>query len=70
MFRRLQHTLPKDPAFEPDLEKLGFFITSEDLVRSTRDPEKKFNYQVNKNERYNEVHKSQFALNIQVIDYD
>ena len=64
MFRRLPHTLPPEPHFEPDLEKLGFFVNSEDLVRSIRNPERKFQYLVNRNERWNQVHKGQFPLKL------
>ncbi|KIW88719.1 uncharacterized protein Z519_10765 [Cladophialophora bantiana CBS 173.52] len=58
MFRRLPHTLPADPVFEPDLAKLGFFINSEDVVRSIRSPDRKYQYKINRNDRWNEVHKS------------
>ncbi|ETI28321.1 hypothetical protein G647_00770 [Cladophialophora carrionii CBS 160.54] len=58
MFRRKADTLPADPIFEPDLEKLGFFINDEDQVRSVRNPERKYQYQINRNERWNQVHKA------------
>lgn len=57
MFRRLPHSLPRDPVFEPDLEKLGFFINDDDQVRMIRNPEQKYQYQVNKNERVNLVYR-------------
>ncbi|KAJ9609152.1 hypothetical protein H2200_006924 [Cladophialophora chaetospira] len=57
MFRRKPNTLPADPVFEPDLEKLGFFINSEDQVRSIRDPARKFQYHINRNDRWDQVHK-------------
>jgi hypothetical protein len=57
MFRRKPHTLPADPVFEPNLEKLGFFIDEEDRIRSIKNPERKYQYQINRNERWNQVHK-------------
>ena len=57
MFRRKADTLPADPVFEPDLEKLGFYINSEDKVRSIRNPERRYQYMVNRNERWNQVHR-------------
>ena len=60
MFRRLPHTLPADPVFEPDLEKLGFFVNDEDKVRLIRNPKQRYQYEVNKNERWNIVHKGVF----------
>ena len=62
MFRRKQNALPADPVFPPDLEKLGFFVNSEDQVRSIRNPERKFQYHVNRNERWDQVHKGTFVL--------
>lgn len=59
MFRRKPHTLPADPVFEPDLEKLGFYINGEDQVRSIRDPSRKFQYHINRNERWDQVHKGE-----------
>ncbi|KAH0844174.1 hypothetical protein AYO21_11530 [Fonsecaea monophora] len=58
MFRRLAHTLPADAVFEPDLAKLGFFVNEDDQVRSIRSPDRKFQYKINRNDRWNEVHKS------------
>ncbi|KAI1617269.1 Arb2 domain-containing protein [Exophiala viscosa] len=57
MFRRLPHTLPPDPVFEPALDKLGFFVNEADQIRSIKNPEQKYQYAVNKNERVNEVYK-------------
>ena len=61
MFRRLPHTLPPDPVFEPDLEKLGFFINDDDQILTIKDPERKYQFQVNKNERINMLYRQ--ALN-------
>jgi hypothetical protein len=57
MFRRLEHTLPADPVYEPDLEKLGFFINDADQVRSLKDPKQRYQYAVNRNDRWNEVYR-------------
>ncbi|KAK4943569.1 hypothetical protein LTR10_016863 [Elasticomyces elasticus] len=57
MFRRLPHTLPPDPVFEPALDKLGFFVNEADQIRMTKNPEQKYQYAVNKNDRVNEVYK-------------
>ncbi|KIY01409.1 uncharacterized protein Z520_02961 [Fonsecaea multimorphosa CBS 102226] len=62
MFRRLPHTLPPDAVYEPDLAKLGFFINGEDQIRSVQNPERKYQYRVNRNERWNEVHKSALLI--------
>ncbi|EXJ64388.1 hypothetical protein A1O7_00724 [Cladophialophora yegresii CBS 114405] len=58
MFRRKADTLPADPVFEPDLDKLGFFINDQDQVRSIKNLERKYQYQINRNERWNQVHKA------------
>ncbi|OQV03164.1 Arb2 domain-containing protein isoform 2 [Cladophialophora immunda] len=70
MFRRLPHTLPADPVFEPDLAKLGFFLNSEDQVRSISSPDRKWQYKINRNERWNEVHKWANNTAIRKIIYD
>jgi hypothetical protein len=57
MFRRLPHTLPPDPVFPADLEKLGFFINEHDQIRMIKKPTQKYKYQINKNDRINELYK-------------
>ncbi|EXJ92498.1 hypothetical protein A1O3_01050 [Capronia epimyces CBS 606.96] len=57
MFRRLPHTLPADPVFPPDLEKLGFFVNENDQVRMIKNPAQKYQYQINRNDRVNQVYK-------------
>ncbi|KAK5046840.1 hypothetical protein LTR84_007194 [Exophiala bonariae] len=57
MFRRLAHTLPPDPSFPVDLEKLGFFVTTEDKIRQIQNPSHKFQYRINTNERVNQAYK-------------
>lgn len=57
MFRRLAHTLPPDPTFPADLEKLGFMVTSEDKIRQIKNPSHKFQYRINTNERVNQAYK-------------
>lgn len=58
MFRRLSHTLPPDPTFEPDLEKLGFFINDDDQIRQIKNPSQKYSYNINKNDRINQAYKN------------
>ncbi|KAL2426083.1 hypothetical protein ABEF95_010706 [Exophiala dermatitidis] len=57
MFRRLPHTLPADPVFTPDLEKLGFFVNQDDQIRMIKNPEQKYQYQINRNDRVNQVYR-------------
>ncbi|KIX06176.1 uncharacterized protein Z518_04150 [Rhinocladiella mackenziei CBS 650.93] len=57
MFRRLPHTLPPDPSFPPDLETLGFFINEDDQIRMIKNPTQKYQYQINRNDRVNQVYK-------------
>jgi hypothetical protein len=57
MFRRLPHTLPADPSFPADLEKLGFFVNDDDQIRQIKNPAQKFQYNMNLNERVNQVYK-------------
>ncbi len=57
MFRRLPHTLPPDPVFEPDLEKLGFFVNDGDQIRMIKNPDQKYQIQINKNERINYLYR-------------
>ncbi|KAI9882206.1 MAG: hypothetical protein M1823_006046 [Watsoniomyces obsoletus] len=62
MYRRLSNSLPPDPEFPADLEKLGYFLNSDDEIRSIEDPTQFFEYFINRNERYNE--KNREAMNI------
>lgn len=57
MFRRLPNKLPPDVTFPADLEALGYFVTEKDQVRQIRDPEKKYQYKINRNDRVNDVYK-------------
>ena len=57
MFRRLPNTLPKDPSFPADLEKLGYFINDNDQIRQIKKPDQKYQFVVNRNDRVNEVYK-------------
>ncbi|KLU83116.1 hypothetical protein MAPG_02182 [Magnaporthiopsis poae ATCC 64411] len=54
MFRRTWDNLPKDPVFEPDLEKLGYFINDIDEVRNIADPQFYYKFFLTKNSRWNE----------------
>ena len=58
MFHRLSHTLPPDPQFPPDLEKLGFFVNDKDQIRSIKNPNSKYKHKINVNERVNQVYKN------------
>ncbi|KAK3172520.1 hypothetical protein OEA41_005842 [Lepraria neglecta] len=55
MFRRLSSSLPKDPEFPADLEKLGYSINEKDQIRSIANPEQEFHFFISKNERVREV---------------
>jgi hypothetical protein len=57
MFRRRPNTLPSDPVFEPKLDKLGFFVNEHDQIRMIRNPEAKYTFKVNSNERVNYVYR-------------
>lgn len=57
MFRRLSNSLPKDPVIPADLTALGYFLNENDEIRQTKHPDQKYQYQVNRNERVNEIHK-------------
>lgn len=61
MFRRLSHTLPKDPEFPADLEGMGYYINEKDQIRSIARPDQEFNFFISKNERVNE--KQREAMN-------
>ncbi|CAD6585557.1 MAG: hypothetical protein ASARMPRED_002192 [Alectoria sarmentosa] len=55
MFRRLSSSLPKDPEFPADLEKLGYYINGKDQIRSIAHPDEEFNFFISKNERVREM---------------
>jgi hypothetical protein len=57
MFRRLPHTLPKDPVFPTNIKLLGYFINDDDQVRQIQNPDQKYQFKVNRNDRVNEVYK-------------
>jgi hypothetical protein len=57
MFRRLPHTLPTDPVVVADLEFMGYFINDHDQIRQIRNPDQKFQFAVNRNDRFNDVYK-------------
>lgn len=57
MFRRLSSSLPQDPQIPADLQALGYYVNNEDQIRQIRNPDQKYQHQVNKNERVNEMHR-------------
>ena len=57
MFRRLSSSLPQDPQIPKDLQALGYFLNDQDQIRQIKHPDQKYQYQVNRNERVNEMHK-------------
>ncbi|KAL8825643.1 MAG: hypothetical protein Q9191_004292 [Dirinaria sp. TL-2023a] len=61
MFRRLSHTLPKDPEFPADLAGLGYYINENDQIRSIARPDQEFNYFISRNERV--LEKQREAMN-------
>lgn len=63
MFRRLPHTLPKDPVIPSDISVLGYFINDNDQIRQIRNPEQKYQFAINRNDRVNDVYKE--AMNCQ-----
>lgn len=75
MFRRLSHSLPPDPTFPNDIEKLGYFINDHDQIRMIADPRSEFKFMISKNERVNDVHKEamngapSFAFIISFLPY-
>ncbi|KAL8387159.1 hypothetical protein RB595_010115 [Gaeumannomyces hyphopodioides] len=54
MFRRMWDNLPKDPTFEPDLAKLGYFINDIGEVRNIAEPQFYYKFFLTKNNRWNE----------------
>ena len=53
MFKRKEASLPKDPVFPVDLEKLGYHLNENGLIRSNLMPESQFMYRITNSERYN-----------------
>ncbi|KAG8534275.1 uncharacterized protein KY384_001119 [Bacidia gigantensis] len=51
MFRLKSSSLPPDPEFPADLEKLGYQINEKDQIRSIKKPDQEFHYFISKNER-------------------
>jgi hypothetical protein len=56
MFRRLEPSLPKDPSFPADLEKLGYTIIN-DVVRTVKNTDQPYKYKITSNDRYNDLNK-------------
>jgi hypothetical protein len=67
MFRRLSDSLPKDPKIPRDLTALGYFLNEDGEIRQIEHPDQKYQYQVNRNERVNEIHKE--AMNGKSSDH-
>lgn len=57
MFRRLAHTLPPDPVFPARLDELGYFVNDQDQIRQIKNPEQKYTYKINANDRINDAYK-------------
>ncbi|KAK5071207.1 hypothetical protein LTR64_007711 [Lithohypha guttulata] len=57
MFRRLSNTLPPDPTFPTDLDKLGYFVNENDLIRQKANPKQGYQYKINRSERVNDAYK-------------
>ncbi|EEQ30544.1 hypothetical protein McanCB56680_007104 [Microsporum canis] len=57
MFVFQKEALPKDPVFPANLKQLGYFVNDDDQIRMISNPEEKFLYKINANERYNELQK-------------
>ncbi|KAL2822125.1 Arb2 domain-containing protein [Aspergillus cavernicola] len=55
MFVFRKEDLPADPGFPAELDKLGYFITSEDKIRKISDPEQEFQFKINRNPRWNDL---------------
>jgi len=65
MFRRLPNQLPPDVIVPADLTKLGYFVTENDQVRQIKNPELKYQFKINRNDRVNDVYKE--AMNSKFI---
>lgn len=57
MFRRLPNSLPKDFTFPADLDQLGYFVNENDQIRQKANPDQKYQYRINRNDRVNDVYK-------------
>lgn len=57
MFRRLPNSLPPDVTFPADLDQLGYFINENDQIRQKANPDQKYQYRINRNDRVNDVYK-------------
>lgn len=57
MFRMHLNALPPDDTFPANLEALGYFVTDQDLIRQIANPDKKYQYKINRNDRVNDVFK-------------
>ncbi|KAK2867998.1 hypothetical protein FQN49_003260 [Arthroderma sp. PD_2] len=66
MFVFQKESLPRDPVFPADLKQLGYFVNENDQIRMISDPEQRFLYRINANERYNELQKE--AMNTCIRD--
>lgn len=64
MFRRLPNKLPPDPSFPADLAKLGYFINDKDQIRQIANPDQKYQYKINRNDRVNDVYRE--AMNSEI----
>lgn len=68
MFRMHQNALPPDITFPANLEALGYFVTEQDLIRQIANPDKKYQYKINRNDRVNDVFKE--AMNSEYWSFD
>ena len=57
MFKRLPNKLPEDIQFPADLNKLGYFVNEKDQIRQKANPDQKYQYKLNRNDRVNDVYK-------------
>ncbi|KAI9889268.1 MAG: hypothetical protein M1814_005643 [Vezdaea aestivalis] len=65
MFRLVKE--PEDPSFPADLEKLGYIVNDDDQIRQIIDPERTFQYYMNKNERI--LKKRQAAIKVIIYEH-
>lgn len=68
MFRLLPDKLPRETTAPTTLEGLGYFITENDVIRQVTNPEKKYQYRINRNERVNEIYKEAMNSGRQLLD--
>lgn len=57
MFRRLPNQLPPDTIVPADLKRLGYFVTENDQIRQIKNPDLKYQFKINRNDRVNDVYK-------------